>query len=135
MQPEHALRDVILRILRNAFFAFLFALGALVVMSYVSKWYQEPDALMRYGNFLFMAGIVLIIFGGFLVGGVRQMPMGQGAFIQLQVTGTEADLQNQSKARLFGVAGMIKAYTPTISLALGGIVTLLVGIIIQSILY
>jgi hypothetical protein len=135
MDQKNVLQKVILRVLRNALFCFLFILAALVVMSYLGKWYQQPDAWMRYGNFLFVAGIVCMILGGFLVGGVRQMPMGQGAFIQLQVTGTESDLQNEAKARLFGLAGMIKSYAVTISLFLAGITALIVGVVIQNSLY
>lgn len=130
---QKEIRTIIIGILRNALIAFLLAIGGLLAASYFLKWYLEGAAAWaRYGNSLFFVGLALLIVGGFLVGGVRQMPMGQGAFIRMQSIGTEAELDNSARSRFIGLAAFLHTYRVTISLALAGLVIVLMGIIIQN---
>jgi hypothetical protein len=134
MQKQE-LHRVILTILGIALAAILLTIGGLAILSYWQRWYLQPDAGVTYGNFLFIAGLLLVIVGGFLVGGVRQMPMGQGAFIKMQSIGTEAELDNSAHSRLVGLAGFLHTYRATISLVLAGLVILVLGASIQSLLF
>ena len=132
---ENTFLKVVLRILGTAIVIICVVVGALAVMSYLNRWYLQTDAWMRYGNFLFIAGVLLVIIGGFLVGGVRQMPMGQGAFIHLQVTGKETDLVDNRKGGMYGIVGYIWQYRVTISFVIAGITSIVIGIAIQSVVF
>jgi hypothetical protein len=95
------------------------------------KWFTTPIHFEWFGNTFFIAGIFVLIFAGFTVGGTRQMPQGQGAFIAMQSIGTESDGNPEARARLWGFVGFLKEYFTTISLALAGLVTVLIGVILQ----
>jgi hypothetical protein len=122
----------ILRILlRTALYEFivLLIIGGL---GYWQKWFTKPIHYDWFGNTFFIAGIFLLIFAGFTVSGVRQMPQGQGAFIAMQSIGTMSDGNPGARARLWGFVGFLQANITTISLALAGILALICGVILQS---
>lgn len=96
------------------------------------KWFASPIEYEWFGNSFFITGILILIFAGFTVGGTRQMPMGQGAFIAMQSIGTESDGNPGARAHLWGFVGFLKAYTTTLSLAVAGIVAILLGVLFQT---
>ena len=102
-------------------------------IGYWQKWFDSPIHYEWFGNSFFIAGILIIVFCGMTVSGVRQMPQGQGAFIAMQTIGTVSDGNPEARARLWGFTGFLKANVTTISLALAGIVTILIGVIIQMV--
>jgi hypothetical protein len=97
------------------------------------KWFTSPIHYEWFGNSLFIAGLFFLIAAGFTVSSVRQMPQGQGAFIALQSIGTVSDGNPEARARLWGFTGFLKANITTISLALTGILALLIGVIMQAV--
>ncbi|MFZ6026632.1 MAG: hypothetical protein ACOYYS_02855 [Chloroflexota bacterium] len=133
---QKELREIVLGIFRNALFALLVVAGSLLAAGYFLKWSLEgAQAWERYGNVSFFAGIALLIVGGFLVGGVRQMPMGQGAFIHMQSIGTEAELDNSARSRFIGLAAFFYTYRATISLWLAGALMVIIGMIMQNLTF
>jgi len=97
------------------------------------KWFKTPIHYEWFGNSFFIGGILVLILGGMTVSGVRQMPQGQGAFIAMQSIGTMSDGNPEARARLWGFTGFLKANVTTISLALAGIVAILIGVVCQVI--
>jgi hypothetical protein len=102
-------------------------------IAYWQKWFTRPIHYEWFGNAFFIAGIFVMIFAGFTVGGTRQMPMGQGAWIAMQTIGTESDGNPGARAHLWGFVGFLKEYSTTISLALAGIVAVLCGVLFQAV--
>jgi len=96
------------------------------------KWFTSPIQYEWFGNFFFIAGILILILAGFTVASVRQMPQGQGAFIAMQTIGTVSDGNPEARARLWGFTGFLKANVTTISLALAGILSILLGVLFQT---
>ena len=114
----------------------LYALTVILVIGAIAfwqKWFTTPIHYEWFGNSFFIAGIFVFIFCGLTVSGVRQMPMGQGAYIAMQAISTESDGNPEARARLWGFTGFLKANVTTISLALAGLVTILIGVILQTV--
>jgi hypothetical protein len=118
-------------LLRTALYELIVSLiiGAIAVWQ---KWFTTPIHYDWFGNTFFIAGILVLIFAGFTVSSVRQMPQGQGAFIAMQTIGTVSDGNPEARARLWGFTGFLKANVFTISLALTGIAAILIGVIFQT---
>jgi len=118
-------------LLRAAFYELIVFLiiGAIAIWQ---NWYTTPIHYDWFGNTFFIAGILILIFAGFTVSSVRQMPQGQGAFIAMQTIGTVSDGNPEARARLWGFTGFLKANVFTISLALAGITAILIGVIFQT---
>jgi hypothetical protein len=128
-KPGPFIKLILLRAALNELVVFL-VIGAI---AYWQKWFESPIHYEWFGNSCFIAGILVLIFAGFTVSGVRQMPQGQGAFIAMQSIGTMSDGNPEARARLWGFTGFLKANVTTISLALAGIVTILLGVILQTV--
>jgi hypothetical protein len=125
----------ILRILLRALIYELIVFAVIGGLGYWQKWFNtQPFHYDWFGNSFFIAGIFLLIFAGFTVSGVRQMPQGQGAWIAMQTIGTMSDGNPEARARLWGFVGFLKANITTIGLALAGIVALICGVVLQSLM-
>jgi hypothetical protein len=127
--PGPFIKKILLRAALNELIVFLIV-GALAVWQ---KWFTTPIHYEWFGNFFFIAGILVLILAGFTVSSVRQMPMGQGAFIAMQTIHTESDGNPGARARLWGFTGFLMANVTTISLALAGIASILFGVILQMV--
>jgi len=119
------------RILLRAALYELVVVLVIGAIGYWQKWFSTPIHYEWFGNAFFIAGIFVLIFAGFTVSGVRQMPQGQGAFIAMQSINTEADGNPGARANLWGFVGFLQTNFTTISLALTGIVTFLCGVFLQ----
>jgi hypothetical protein len=124
----------ILRILlRTALYEFIVLL-IISGLGYWQKWFTKPIHYDWFGNTFFIAGIFLLIFAGFTISGVRQMPQGQGAFIALQSIQTMSDGNPEARRNLWGLTGFLMRSQTSIALALAGVVALLFGVILQSLM-
>jgi hypothetical protein len=128
-KPGPFIKKILLRTVLYELTVFLI-IGAIAVWR---KWFTTPIHYEWFGNSFFIAGIFVLIFCGMTVSGVRQMPQGQGAFIAMQSIGTMSDGNPEARARLWGFTGFLKANVTTISLALTGITTILIGVIFQMV--
>lgn len=91
-----------------------------------------PINVQPFSNALFITGLLVGIAAGFTVGGVRQMPMGSGAFIALQSIGAESDGNPGAKAQLFGLAGFLKTFTIPLALGLAAVFNVVVAVAISG---
>ncbi len=117
-------------LLRTAIYVFviLVIIGAI---AFWQKWFTSPIHYDWFGNTFFIAGIFALIFAGFTVSSVRQMPQGQGAFIAMQSIGTMSDGNPEAHRRYWGFIGFLMNNVTTIGLALTGILSLIIGVIFQ----
>jgi len=127
-KPGPFIKIILLRAALYELIVFLI-IGGIAVWA---KWFTTPIQYEWFGNFFFIAGILVLILAGFTVSSVRQMPQGQGAFIAMQTIGTVSDGNPEARARLWGFTGFLKANVTTISLALAGITAILIGVIFQT---
>ncbi len=120
-------------LLRTAIYEAI-VIAAIAGIAYWQKWFTSPIHFDWFGNSFFIAGIFVLIFAGFTVSGVRQMPQGQGAFIAMQSIGTMSELETEARhTRFWTFAGFLLANVTTISLAVAGLLALLIGAIFQVI--
>jgi hypothetical protein len=125
----------IVRILLRALVYELVVFAVIGGIAYWRKWFDtNPFHYDWFGNSFFIAGIFVLIFAGFTVSGVRQMPQGQGAFIAMQSIGTMSDGNPEAHRRFLGIVAFLHANKTTIGLALAGIVALICGVILQSLM-
>lgn len=125
----------IARILLRALIYELIVFAVIGGIAYWRKWFDtNPFHYDWFGNSFFIAGIFVLIFAGFTVSSVRQMPQGQGAFIALQSIGTMSDGNPEAHRRYWGIVSFFNANKTTIGLALAGIVALICGVILQSLM-
>ncbi len=102
-------------------------------IAYWQKWFTSPIHYEWFGNTFFIAGILVLILAGFTVSSIRQMPQGQGAFIAMQTIGTMSELDSEARTRYWGFVGFLMANVTTIGLALTGILSLIIGVIFQTV--
>lgn len=125
----------IVRILLRALIYELIVFAVIGGIAYWQKWFAvKPTHYDWFGNSFFIGGIFVLILAGFTVSGVRQMPQGQGAFIALQSIGTMSDGNPEAHRRFWGIVGFLNANVTTIGLALAGIVAIICGGILQSLM-
>ncbi len=135
MNNVPGIRPFILSILKRSAIIELVILLVVAVIGYFNGWLNGGVNFTEFGNVLFFVGIFEFIIGGFMVGGARQMPVASGAFIGLQSITTESDGNPEAKARLLGFVGFLKAYTVTLAFMVAGVVTLVLGALLQSIAF
>jgi hypothetical protein len=125
----------IVRILLRTLIYELIVFAVIGGIAYWRKWFDtNPFHYDWFGNSFFIAGIFTLIFAGFTVSSVRQMPQGQGAFIAMQTINTMADINPETRANPWGIVGFLKRSATTISLTLTGILTILFGVLLQNLM-
>ena len=116
----------VLRLLRNAILIDILVLIIVAIAGYFLKF----TGLNMVGNFLFLAGILVLIVAGLgASGGVRQGLWSSSPFLSLQriVTQKEYDDPNSE-----GVVGFFRVWGFSLSWATAALVIILLGILITT---
>jgi hypothetical protein len=117
----------ILRLLRNAAILEVVILIIVAVIGYLAKF----NSYATYGNFMFLAGILVLIVAGLSAsGGVRQGIWANSMFLSLQRIVVQDDL---SDANSEGVPGFFRTWGFPLFVALAALITILLGILITTI--
>ncbi|HEX7434993.1 MAG TPA: hypothetical protein VF326_15185 [Anaerolineaceae bacterium] len=117
----------ILRLLRNSAILEGVILIIVGVVGYVAKF----SSYAIYGNFMFLAGILVLIVAGLSAsGGVRQGVWANSMFLSLQRIVVQDDL---SDANAEGVPGFFRTWGFSLFVALAALITILLGVLITTI--
>ncbi len=115
------------RIMSKAFLLQAIVLLAIFGLGYWQKW-EKPS----YGGAFFFAGLFALIVAGFSVGGTRQQMWSNMTFVSLNRITSESERDSGAKGRFLGLAGFLWTYSTPLFFALVGLVTIIIGIILQS---
>ena len=116
----------ILRLLRNMVILEVLILIILAIIGYLAKFSYNT-----LGNFMFLAGILVLIVAGLSAsGGVRQGVWANSMFLSLQRIVSQDDL-NDSNGE--GIPGFFRTWGFPIYVALAALITILLGVLLTNI--